>query len=445
MSKRYLIKHAKMVNEGEQKEVDLLLSNGRIEQIAGEISGEKADEVLDASGQYLLPGLIDDQVHFREPGLTHKADIASESRAAVAGGVTSYMEMPNCKPPTIGLETLLEKRAIAEARSSANYAFYLGGTNDNLEAVKSIDPNLICGVKVFMGSSTGNMLVDAPKILEGIFASSPTLIATHCEDTPTIKRNEALYREKYGENVPFDAHPIIRNEEACYLSSSMAVELAKKHGAHLHILHITTAKELELFEAGPIENKHITSEACVHHMYFDQGDYQKHGSNIKCNPAIKTAQDREAILRAIIDDRIDVIATDHAPHTIEEKAQSYFSAPSGLPLVQHSLQTLLEHYHNGVFSLEKIVHKTSHAVAQRFKVKERGFIREGYWGDLVLVSLDTPYAVNKGNVLSKCGWSPFEGTTFRSSVTATFVSGQLAYANGQVLPCKGQALEFVRK
>lgn len=441
----FAIRNATLINEGKRLEADVLIEDGRIAQIGGSFANKKIDREFEASGLFLLPGLIDDQVHFREPGLTHKATIASESRAAVAGGVTSFMDMPNVKPTTTTTEALDHKLAIAARSAAANYAFYFGATNDNLEQIKQVDPRKICGVKVFMGSSTGNMLVDAPKTLEGIFATSPTLIATHCEDTPMIKANEEKAREQYGEDVPFHMHPVIRDVEACYASSSMAVGLAKKHSAQLHILHLTTAKELSLFEAGPVEAKKITAEACVHHMTFCDEDYEALGARIKCNPAIKSATDRAAILQAIRDDVIDVIATDHAPHTQEEKSKSYFQAPSGLPLVQHSLLALMEQVHDGHLTLEQVVHKTSHAVATLFKIQERGFIREGYWADLVLIDPKGNTPITDQGVLYQCGWSPFAGRTFRSEVMTTFVSGQLAYHQGSVQPdLKGMALTFQR-
>ncbi len=443
--KRILILNARVVNEGEIREKDLLLAEGRISRIDNDLSGQSADVVIDASGKTLLPGLIDDQVHFREPGFIHKATIASESRAAVAGGTTSFMEMPNTKPQTITNALLEEKYQIAAKTSMANYSFYLGATNDNVEEVKQVDAENVCGVKVFMGASTGNMLVDNPKTLEKIFANSPILIATHCEDTATIKANEARYREVYGADIPVMYHPDIRSVEACYKSSEMAISLAKQFDARLHVLHISTEKELALFPPGPVTNKRITAEACVHHMFFSAKDYQEKGTLIKCNPAIKQESDRQAILQAILDDRIDVIATDHAPHTMEEKQSSYFDAPSGLPLIQHALLSLLEHYHRGVFSLEKIVEKTSHAVAELFQIKDRGFIREGYWADLVLVDLENPSQASERNIYSKCGWSPFEGYEFRSRIDSTIVSGNIVYQGGKLYPeVIGKRLKFSR-
>ncbi|HID01296.1 MAG TPA: dihydroorotase [Piscirickettsiaceae bacterium] len=439
-----LIKNATVVNEGRIFAADVYIAQGRIEQVASQIDRDAA-QTIDAEGLHLLPGFIDDQVHFREPGLTHKADIASESRAALAGGTTSFMEMPNVKPPTVTLAALEAKFARAAEVSWVNYSFYLGATNDNVEEIKRLDPNAACGVKIFMGSSTGNMLVDRDEALRQIFLNSPTLIATHCEDTPMIEAREAEYRQKYGDAVPFSAHPEIRCREACYKSSSQAVALAKETGANLHILHITTAEELALFSPGPVEGKQITSEACVHHLWFCDDDYEEKGSLIKCNPAIKSAADRQAIRQAVIDGRIDVIATDHAPHTLAEKSQSYFQAPAGLPQVQRSLQALLDLYHQGVFSLPLIVEKTSHAVAKRFQIKERGFIREGYWADLVLVDLNRPEMDTREAALYKCGWSPWEGHTFQSTIMGTLVNGQLKYWQGQFAPfTPGARLTFTR-
>ncbi len=442
---RILILNATIVNEGSIRTGDVSIEHGRIAQVGGDLASRSADVVVDAAGNVLLPGLIDDQVHFREPGLTHKADIFSESRAAVAGGVTTYMEMPNTQPPTTTLERLEAKFQRAATQSLANYSFYLGATNDNLEMIKALDPRAACGVKVFMGSSTGNMLVDDPEQLAHIFADAPTLIAVHCEDTPMIAANERIFRERYGDNAPPSCHPLIRSAEACYASSSLAVDLARRHGARLHILHITTARELDLFATGPLDQKQITAEACVHHLWFDDSDYVTRGTYIKCNPAIKTHDDRTALIQAVRDGRIDIIATDHAPHTLEEKRQPYFRVPSGLPLVQHALVALLEYYHDGVFSLELIAEKTSHAVAQRFQIAERGFIREGYWADLVLVDLNAPFVVGPDNIRYRCGWSPFAGYTFRSSVAATIVSGHLAYHQGRLDDRRmGMRLEFAR-
>ena len=426
-----LIKSATIVNEGKQFNADIFIKDGFIERIDSQID-VLADQTLNAEGLYLLPGAIDDQVHFREPGLTYKADIHSESRAAVAGGITSFMEMPNTVPNTLTQQLLQDKYDIAAQRSLANYSFFMGASNDNLDEVLRTDAQNVCGIKVFMGSSTGNMLVDNPTTLENLFSRSPMLIATHCEDEATIKSNLAHYKQVFGENVPVRLHPKIRSEEACYLSSSMAVALAKKHNARLHILHISTEKETHLFDnTTPLKDKRITAEACVHHLWFSSEDYETKGTLIKWNPAVKTAKDRDGILKAVLDGRIDVIATDHAPHTIEEKAQSYLQAPSGGPLVQHALPALLELYHHGKITLEQIAEKTAHNVATCFQIAKRGFIREGYYADLTLVNLNKPWQVNKNNILYKCGWSPFEGSTFRSSIEHTIVSGKLAWSKGK--------------
>jgi dihydroorotase len=444
---RLLIVNARIVNEARIQETDVLINKGRIERIGpGLGAGQKAEQIIDAQNKLLLPGMIDDQVHFREPGLTHKGDIATESRAAVAGGITSYMEMPNVNPLTTNAAALENKYTLAAEKSVANYAFYLGATNDNLEDIKTLDPNSACGVKVFMGASTGNMLVDNPQTLENIFAHSPILIATHCEDTPTVLANEARYKEQFGENLNAAHHPLIRDELACYKSSALAVDLAKRHKAKLHVLHLTTARELALFTRGDIGKKQITVEACVHHLFFNQQDYAAKGNLIKCNPSIKTAADQAALLQAVNDDVIDVIATDHAPHTWDEKQRPYLQAPAGLPLVQHALLSLLEHYFNGKLSLEKIVQKISHAPAQRFDVVDRGFIREGYWADLVLVDLNKPTPVTRDSLLYKCGWSPFEGYRFRAAIDTTIVNGQIVWHEGrlQAAAPRGQRLVFNR-
>lgn len=440
-----LIKNALLVNEGLCREGDLLIKEGLIAQVGGDIAAAGA-EVIDADGMVLMPGMIDDQVHFREPGVTYKADIASESRAALAGGITSVMEMPNTKPQTVTLAALEDKFALAAGRAWTNFAFYLGGTNDNIDEIRRLDPNQTCGVKVFMGASTGNMLVDDPHTLEQIFRDCPTLIATHCEDTPTILVNEARYREQYGEQIPMEYHPLIRSEEACWRSSSMAVDLARRHGTRLHVLHMTTARELALFEPGPVAGKRITAEACVHHLYFSDQDYAAKGTFIKCNPAIKTAADRAALRQALIDDRLDVIGTDHAPHTLEEKLDpSYFKAPAGLPLVQHAVAMVLELVHDKVLTLEQAVHKMCHAPAQLFGVAGRGFLREGYAADLVLVDMQTPQRVEREDVLYKCGWSPLEGAVLRSRVRHTFVNGEHKYADGGFQgEAGGQRLRFAR-
>lgn len=441
-----LILNAQVVNEGKIQVADILVKDGFIDQIGTNLSGISADKTIDATGKYLLPGVIDDQVHFREPGLTHKACIHSEARAGVAGGVTTFMEMPNTVPNALTQELLQDKYDIAARTSLANYSFYMGASNDNIEEVLKTNIQNICGIKVFMGSSTGNMLVDNEKTLTNIFSNSPTLIATHCEDEATVRANSALYKEKYGDNPHPRVHPEIRNVEACIKSSSMAIELAQQHGARLHILHITTGEETHLFRNDiPLKDKKITSEVCVHHLWFDARDYETLGNQIKCNPAVKADGHKQQLLAALLDDRIDVIATDHAPHTWEEKQNPYWSSPSGLPLVQHPLQLMLEFYKEGKISLEKIAEKMSHAVADCFQISKRGYIREGYWADLVLVDLNEEVTVSKENVLYQCGWSPLEGTTLRSKVTHTIVSGHLAYENGAFDESKaGQRLLFER-
>lgn len=443
--KTTLILNANLINEGKVFQADVLIKGQFIEAI-GNLSSYSANTVLDAKGKYLLPGVIDDQVHFREPGLTHKGTIYTEAKAAVAGGVTSFMEMPNTSPPVFTQDLLEEKYKIASTTSLANYSFYMGGANDNLDEVLKTDINRVCGLKIFMGSSTGNLLVDNEKVLETFFSKFPSLIATHCEDEATIRKNSAAYKEKYGDDVPIECHPLIRSEEACYKSSSFAVALAKKYGTRLHILHISTAKEIGLFDNSiPLEKKKITAEACVHHLWFNNSDYDRLGTLIKWNPAIKTLQDQTGILNGLLDNHIDVIATDHAPHTWEEKQNTYFKAPSGGPLIQHSLVAMLEFYHVGKISLETIVQKMCHNPSILFQVEKRGFIREGYFADLVLVDLSKPWTVEKSNVLSKCGWSPFEGQTFSSKITHTFVSGHMAFAEGNFdESVKGKRLQFDR-
>lgn len=445
--KTTLIVNANIVNEGKVFQGDVLIKGERIEIVGKDLASHKADVIIDANGKYLLPGAIDDQVHFREPGLTHKANIASESHAAVAGGITSFMEMPNTSPPTFTQALLEDKYAIAAHASLANYSFFIGASNDNVEEVLKTDINNVCGLKIFMGSSTGNLLVDNPKILETFFSRFPALIATHCEDELIIRKNLEAAKVRFGEDVPMQEHPLIRSEEACYLSSSMAVELAKKHGTKLHILHISTAKEIALFDNTlPLEKKKITAEACVHHLWFNNTDYDRLGTLIKWNPAVKTAKDQHAILQGVLNNNIDVIATDHAPHLLEEKQNTYFKAPSGGPLVQHSLVAMLEMHHQGKIALDRVVEKMSHNPAILFQIKERGFIREGYFADLVLVDFNKPWIVTKENVLAKCGWSPFEGQEFRSSITHTFVSGHLAYENGMFSHTEmGKRLVFDRK
>lgn len=442
---KLIIKNATIVNEGKQFNGDILIENDRIAKIGTNLSDHSAKEI-NAEGKYLLPGFIDDQVHFREPGLTHKAEIYTEAKSAVAGGITSFMEMPNTVPNTLTQELLQDKYNIASQKSLANYSFYMGAGNDNLEEVLKTNPENVCGVKVFMGSSTGNMLVDNETTLNGIFSQVPMLIATHCEDEATIKHNMAIFKEQYGDKITPKMHPVIRNTEACFISSSFAVELAKKHNTRLHILHISTGKETHLFRNDiPLSQKRITAEACIHHLWFSDKDYATKGNWIKWNPAVKTEADKNEILKAVLDGRIDVIATDHAPHTIQEKEQQYLNAPSGGPLVQHALNALLEMHHQGKITLEQIVEKMAHNVAVCFQMKDRGFIREGYKADLVLVDLNKNYTVDRSNVLSKCGWSPFEGQKFNSVVTHTFVSGHLVYENGVFdESIKGERLLFNR-
>jgi dihydroorotase len=428
-----IIKSATIVNEGRTFFGDVFIKNGLIEQIGSSLN-IAAEKVINAEGLHLFPGCIDDQVHFREPGLTHKANIFTESRAAVAGGITSFMEMPNTVPNALTQQLLEDKYQIARQTSAGNYSFFMGAGNDNLDEVLKTDPKTVCGIKVFMGSSTGDMLVDNEKTLEGIFTNAPMLVATHCEDEATIRANSAEFKVQYGDNLTPEMHPLIRNAEACYISSSLAVGLAKKYNTRLHILHISTAIETSLFDNSiPLQKKRITSEACIHHLWFSDSDYAKKGNWIKWNPAIKTAADRDEIFKAVLDDRIDVIATDHAPHTIEEKSQSYSKAPSGGPLVQHALIAVLEFYKQGKISLEKIVEKMAHNPAICFQIEKRGFIREGYWADLVLVDLNKRQTVSKSNLLYKCGWSPFEGQTFGSTVVSTIVSGNLVYENGKLI------------
>lgn len=445
--KKVLIKNARIVNEGSIIEGDVFIDNGIITEISSNISAKSADlSIIDAEGNYLLPGLIDDQVHFREPGLTHKETIEGGSKAAVAGGITSFIEMPNTQPQTTTIELLEEKFKLAEKTSYANYSFMFGGTNDNLEEIKKIDPKNTAALKLFLGSSTGNMLVDDETVLEKIFKESPVLIAAHCEDETTIKKNLEECIKRYGDDIPIELHPKIRSEEACYISSSKAVALAKKTGARLHVFHISTAKELKLFDnKKPLKDKKITAEVCIHHLWFNDQDYATKGTFIKWNPAVKTQKDQEALMEAVLNDKIDVIATDHAPHTKEEKQNVYTKAPSGGPLVQHALPAMLQLHHQGKISLEKIVEKMCHNPAILFQIEKRGFIREGYKADLVIVDLNAPWAVQPGNILYKCGWSPFEGVTFKSRVTHTFVNGNLVYKNFQFTPFrKAERLKFDR-
>ena len=441
-----LIKNAQIVNEGKIFKADVLIENDLIAKISSTISEENIDKIIDAEEKFLIPGVIDDQVHFREPGLTHKGDIESESKAAIAGGVTSFIEQPNTVPNSVTQELLEEKYKIASEKSYANYSFSMGGTNDNLEQVLKTNPRNVAAVKLFLGSSTGNMLVDNPGILEEIFSKVKMPICVHCEDETTIRKNTEIYKEKYGEDIPVKFHHLIRSEEACYLSSSKAVELARKTGARLHIYHLSTAKETELFRNDiPLKEKKITAEVCVHHLHFTNKDYETKGSLIKWNPAVKTEKDKNGLWEALLDDRIDVIATDHAPHALEEKSNKYLKCPSGAPLVQHSLNVMLEYYKKGKISLEKIVEKMCHNPAILFEIEKRGFIKEGYKADLVLVDLNKEYTVSKENILYKCGWSPLENEIFHSEITHTFINGNLAYEKGRFSDEKfGERLLFER-
>ena len=443
---RILIKNAQIVNEGKIFTSDILIENDLIAKISETIPEENIDKIIDAEGKFLIPGVIDDQVHFREPGLTHKGDIESESKAAIAGGTTSFIEQPNTVPNAVTQELLEEKYKIAAEKSYANYSFSMGGTNDNLEEVLKTNPRNVAAIKLFLGSSTGNMLVDNPEILEEIFSKVKMPICVHCEDETTIRKNTEIYKEKYGEDIPVKFHHLIRSEEACYLSSSKAVELAKKTGARLHIYHLSTAKETELFRNDiPLKEKKITAEVCVHHLHFTNSDYETKGSLIKWNPAVKTEKDKTGLWEALLDDRIDVIATDHAPHTLEEKSNKYLQCPSGAPLVQHSLNVMLEYYRNGKISLEKIVEKMCHNPSILFEIEKRGFVREGYKADLVLVDLNKKYTVSKENILYKCGWSPLENEIFHSEITHTFINGNLAYEKGRFSDEKfGERLLFER-
>jgi len=441
-----LIKNATLINEGSKSVASVLIENDLIMAIISNGDLPQADKVIDATGLLLIPGAIDDQVHFREPGLTHKANIESESRAAVAGGITSFMEMPNTKPQATTQEVLENKYKVAAEKSAANYSFYLGATNDNIDEILKTDPKNVCGVKVFMGSSTGNMLVDNEDILGRIFAECPTIIATHCEDEATIQENTTIYKNKFGEDMPFKYHPVIRSAEACYKSSKKASDLARKHGARLHILHLSSASELELLDKNmPLSEKKVTGEVCVHHLWFSDADYDKYGSRIKWNPAVKSENDRNALRKGLLNNNLDVVATDHAPHTIDEKNNKYFSAPSGGPLVQHALVSMLEMVKQGIFSYELLVEKMCHNPALLFQIEKRGFIREGYKADLVLVNPNDSWEVKTDNILYKCGWSPFEGTTFSHKVVHTLINGQLAYTNGKVdNTVRGERLSFDR-
>ncbi len=442
---KYIIKNGKIVNRGKIQEGDLLIVEDKIAKIDGIISTNGAREI-DAKGCFVIPGIIDDQVHFREPGLVHKANIYTEARAAVAGGTTSFMEMPNTKPAALTIDLLENKYEIARKFSLSNYSFFMGASNDNIEEVLKTDGKNICGVKIFMGSSTGNMLVDNEQTLNNIFSKLPLLIATHCEDEETIRNNFKEYVDKYGDQIPISAHPLIRNVEGCYKSSSLAIELAKKHNSRLHILHISTKDELDLFDNSiPLKDKKITSEVCVHHLYFNASQYDQLGTKMKCNPAIKAKEHQEALLPALLDDRLDIIATDHAPHTMEEKNNLYGSAPSGLPLVQHSLNVMLSFYHKGLISIEKIVEKMCHAPAICFQINDRGYLDEGMKADVVIVDPEANYLVAKDNIYYKCGWSPLEGTNFKGKVLSTFVSGHLVYNNGVFDESKrGERLTFNR-
>ena len=443
---RILIKNAQIVNEGKIFKSDILIENDLIAKISETIPEENIDKIIDAEGEFLIPGVIDDQVHFREPGLTHKGDIESESKAAIAGGTTSFIEQPNTVPNAVTQELLEEKYKIAAEKSYANYSFSMGGTNDNLEEVLKTNPRNVAAIKLFLGSSTGNMLVDNPEILEEIFSKVKMPICVHCEDETTIRKNTEIYKEKYGEDIPVKFHHLIRSEEACYLSSSKAVELARKTGARLHIYHLSTAKETELFRNDiPLKEKKITAEVCVHHLHFTNKDYETKGSLIKWNPAVKTEKDKNGLWEALLDDRIDVIATDHAPHTLEEKSNKYLKCPSGAPLVQHSLNVMLEYYKNGKISLEKIVEKMCHNPAILFEIEKRGFIKEGYKADLVIINPNAENTVSKENILYKCGWSPLENEIFHSEITHTFINGNLAYEKGRFSDEKfGERLLFER-
>ena len=440
-----ILKNCKIVNENSVFESDIAIKNSRIEKISKDISSE-TKEVVEVNGRYVIPGLIDDQVHFREPGLTHKGEIATESKAGLAGGVTSFFEMPNVNPTTTTNENLTKKFELASTRSLSNYSFHLGASNTNIEEIKRADIHQASALKVFMGASTGDMLVDDLDALDDIFNYSPLIVVTHCEDQKTVEKNEKLFDEKYGENVSAEHHHLIRDVDSCYLSSSLAVDLAKKYDADLHVFHLTTEKEMDLFTAGDIDGKKITAEVCVHHMFFNESFYSKLGNQIKCNPSIKYESDRAALIKALLENKIDIIATDHAPHTWDEKNKAYTEAPAGLPLVQHGMQILMDFYNQDVMSLETIVEKTSHNVAKRFQIKDRGYIREGYYADIAILDVGKPYTVTKENILYKCGWSPFEGHEFKSSIFMTIVNGNIAFKDGMIsddLPF-GMQIEFNR-
>ena len=441
-----LILNGNIVNEGSISQQDLLIEGGRITKIGADLQSEKAEEIIDAGGKYVLPGMIDDQVHFREPGLSHKGGLNTESRAAIAGGITSFFDMPNVKPPTVTLDRLEEKFQYAAGKCAGNYAFYMGATNDNAEELKRLERGVTCGIKIFMGASTGNMLVDDDDVLNDIFAGAQTIVVTHCEDTPTILSNEEEYKAKYGDDIPLEYHPKIRSERACYLSSKKATDLAKKHGTQLHVLHLTTAKELEFFTPGDIDDKQITVEACVHHLYFSEEDYAQRGGFIKCNPAIKTKHDHDALLDAVAKGQIDIVATDHAPHTLEEKTGTYFKIAAGLPLVQYALVSMLEHVHDGKLTLEQVVKVVTHNVVKRFGILNRGYLREGYYADIAIVDMNKGITDTEDKVLYKCGWSPFNGIQFRSSIDTTIVNGNIVYRDGQLTTEEnfGQRLEFAK-
>ena len=441
-----LISNARLINEGEIREADVLVEGDRIAKIAPAIKATGGVSVIDAAGSYLMPGMIDDQVHFREPGLTRKGDLATESAAAVAGGITSFMDMPNVDPLTTSREALADKYGMAKGRCSANYGFYLGATNGNIEEIRALEVGTACGIKVFMGASTGDMLVDDPAALEGIFEHAPVIVVTHCEDSPTIWANEDKARQQYGDDVPMSEHPNIRSAEACLQSSTLAVDLARRHDALLHVLHLTTAVEMGLFSTAHRSEKRITAEVCVHHLWFDESRYGELGTRIKCNPAIKKAADRQALLAAVQDGRIDIIATDHAPHTAAEKDNAYFSAPAGLPLVQHAVLTLFDLAAAGSIPLELIVERACHAPADIFGVPDRGYVREGYFADLVIVDPGKPFRVAPSNVLFKCGWSPFEGHTFTATIDTTIVNGEIAWRDGSLTGrVAGKRLQFSRQ
>jgi len=442
---KLLITNARLVNEGVVRDADVLVENDRIARVEAGIAAPKGAVVIDADGKFLLPGMIDDQVHFREPGLTRKGDLATESAAAAAGGITSFMDMPNVNPQTTTREALAAKYAMAEGRCTGNYGFYLGATNSNIDEIRALRVGEACGIKAFMGASTGDMLVDDPDTLDKLFEYAPVIVLTHCEDSPMIWANEAAARETYGEDVPMSEHPNIRSADACYASSSMAIELARKHDALLHVLHLTTEKEMALFEPGDRAGKRVTAEVCVHHLWFDESHYADLGTKIKCNPAIKRATDRRALVAALNEGRIDVIATDHAPHLADEKANAYFKAPAGLPLVQHALQTLFDLVASGQTTLELVVDKACHASADLFGVTDRGYVREGYFADLVIVDANKPYRVSSDNVLYKCGWSPFEGHEFTSTIDTTIVNGEVVFRDRSLTGAiAGRRLEFTR-